>query len=439
MFIEPVPDGFKRNAPLISFDSENNLVYDYEFSGEKDFIYKTMLQLYYWSDSIGPVNYEDYETPVDLYYSLRDYKDNWSYATSLIENEQYWEEGTEYGYGINVEFNYDGQLRVTEVYPQSDLYAAGVRRGARVVSINGDSHFYLNDRDALWSVFYDSSLSSHTFVFDQNNAVIDGTFTKGHVAYETIYSLKTFTAGSNKVGYFAYTGFNSVQYEQLSEALFQLQDEGIDDLIIDLRNNGGGEVSMAGYILDMLIGEDYDQQVIFDWRYNQLYSHWNRTSVLDNPTVYGAGSFNLDLNRVFFLTTRNSASASELLINSAKPYIDVYCVGDVTHGKTVGMFGVDYGPTLYVPVSFAIYNAAGEGGFFEGLKPDSWILDNLEYDYGDENDPIIAETLNYIATGNFTYPSYTDAVEGGASRRGVGKITLNYNDRGLIQNFRKLK
>ncbi|HEX5024771.1 MAG TPA: S41 family peptidase, partial [Agriterribacter sp.] len=110
----------------------------------------------------------------------------------------------------------------------------------------------------------------------------------------------------------------------------------------------------------------------------------------------------LNLNRVFFIVTKNTASASELLINSLKPYMDVKLVGKPSHGKPVGFFEIGVGDWYIFPVSFRSVNKNGEGNYFDGMQPDATVSDGLDKPWGDINEDCLASALHYINNGFFS-------------------------------------
>jgi C-terminal processing protease CtpA/Prc len=130
-------------------------------------------------------------------------------------------------------------------------------------------------------------------------------------------------------------------------------------------------------------------------QYNDKYTQYNESSFFKKIG-------NLNLNRVFFIVSNNTASASELLINNLKPYMDVKLVGPgKTYGKPVGYFNIPVGNEWYIfPVSFRTTNKNGEGSYFNGLPLDVQVADGLDKDWGDLNESALAATVKYITTGS---------------------------------------
>jgi hypothetical protein len=115
----------------------------------------------------------------------------------------------------------------------------------------------------------------------------------------------------------------------------------------------------------------------------------------------------INLSRVIFLTSRSSASASELIINALDPYMEVVLIGDNTFGKPVGSFPLSsYNRILQtnnvevVPITFAIANSAGKAEYFDGFPANFKVGDSPQFPWGDARDLRLAAALQYISTGS---------------------------------------
>ena len=102
------------------------------------------------------------------------------------------------------------------------------------------------------------------------------------------------------------------------------------------------------------------------------------------------------LDRVFVITTRSSASASELIINALRPFMPVITIGDTTYGKPVGQYGLEFCDKVLAPVSFTIRNANGEGDYFDGIAPTCPAPDDLDHQIADLEEGSLAEALHFI-------------------------------------------
>ena len=115
-----------------------------------------------------------------------------------------------------------------------------------------------------------------------------------------------------------------------------------------------------------------------------------------------------------FITTRNSASASELVINGLLPHLPVTLVGDRTYGKPVGMYALEsrVSDFAYVPICFKILNSNGEGDYYDGIPVDITASDGVNFAFGNINEPSLSAAISYI-TGDIkktdfdTYKSLT--------------------------------
>jgi hypothetical protein len=178
------------------------------------------------------------------------------------------------------------------------------------------------------------------------------------------------------------------------------QSQGIQELIIDLRYNGGGSVAVCEQIGNYLIQSANSGKLMYTNKLNDLKSN-NNNSV--NFSKIGS----LNLSRIIFITSRGSASASELIINNLTPYTQVVIIGDNTFGKPVGSFPLArYNRVLQtnnvelVPITFATANAQGKAEYFDGFPADFRVGDSPQFPWGDLRDLRLAAALQYIQTGN---------------------------------------
>jgi len=127
---------------------------------------------------------------------------------------------------------------------------------------------------------------------------------------------------------------------------------------------------------------------------------FNDKNSTENSTTYFAKLGSLNLDRVFFIVSNSTASASELLINNLKPYMNVNLVGpENTYGKPVGFFPIPVGEWYIFPVSFRSTNKNGQGNYFNGMDLNSQIIDGLDKDWGDITESCLQTTLSNITTG----------------------------------------
>jgi hypothetical protein len=120
----------------------------------------------------------------------------------------------------------------------------------------------------------------------------------------------------------------------------------------------------------------------------------------------------LNLSRIYFIVSRSTASASELLINNLKPFMDVQLVGPgKTYGKPVGFFPVPVGDWYIFPVSFRSTNKNGQGNYFDGMSLNNQVADGLDKDWGDVTESCLQSALSNITTGVYKTAAARETLE----------------------------
>src|SRR5690606_29557138 len=199
---------------------------------------------------------------------------------------------------------------------------------------------------------------------------------------------------------------------ELNNAFAQFKADGVTSLVLDVRYNGGGSVETATDLASMITGQFNDQIFYKEFWNEDRQSEYAKNGVFDNSISNGNATNSLNLSQVYILTTRRTASASELVLNGLKPYIDAVQVGDTTTGKFQASFLLYDAPApqfsrneanpnhtyAMLPLVFKTSNATGNTDFNEGLFPqipmqeDYFNLGQL----GDPNEPFLAAALNEI-------------------------------------------
>ncbi len=220
--------------------------------------------------------------------------------------------------------------------------------------------------------------------------------------------------GGHKVGYLVFNQFfGDPSRKELADAFSLFQAEGITDLVVDLRYNRGGSTETQDTLANLVAPLAADNKKMYTYQFNQQLQQGNFPLLKKKPG-FGSVSFSeavntinydkagtLNLNRVFFIVTGSSASASELVINNLKPYMEVKLIGDTTYGKPVGFFPIDIFNYSIYPISFRTINSAGNADYYSGFAPDKITSDGVNKDWGDVTEPSLAAALNYIVTGAF--------------------------------------
>lgn len=235
-------------------------------------------------------------------------------------------------------------------------------------------------------------------------------------SYDLIYKtyevdpllLDTVFKFSNKnVGYFAYSSFDQIKndngtfnenHQKLEQLFVNFSNQNIKDLIVDLRYNGGGYVDAATYLADKIINSAGKGKLMLEYQLNPYLTRWKSTSNNFND-VYFSKNNNLELETVCFIVSENTASASEMLINVLKPYMNVKIVAEesATYGKPVGFFEQKIMNKIGLWVtSFKLLNGKGETDYWQGLTADKKnVTDYIFLDFGDKDERMIAAALTY--------------------------------------------
>jgi C-terminal processing protease CtpA/Prc len=293
---------------------------------------------------------------------------------------------------------------VRYVLPDSDAKTKGIKRGDIFSHVNGVK---LSDTNYLGLLF--SNAPSYTMgLATISNSQITTTgesvaLNNSQQTEQSVHIAKVIEYDGKKVGYLMYNGFIEPQEDNLRAAFTTFSAAQIDELVVDLRYNSGGRVSTAQLMAGLIAGEHGDK-VFGRLIYSEKRSAQNSEISITNTDI------RLGLSRVFFLTTKSAASASEMIINGLKPYMNVIQIGDKTAGKDVGSNPFldiidDKGTVnpnhayLLLPITFKYYNSDGIGDYSDGLTPTIMLpetLSNLGL-LGDVNEPLLKKALDVIS------------------------------------------
>ncbi|QMU65410.1 MAG: peptidase S41 [Flavobacteriaceae bacterium] len=406
-----------------------------------DFVWKGLNTYYFWQDQIPDLSdirfssqsqlnnfLSTHDTPNSLFFSLLyNYPtiDKYSWIVSdyvALENSFQGinqSNGMEFGLVryMSTSSNLFGYVRY--VLTGSDAAMDGITRGMLFNQVNGQQLTETNYRNLLFS-----NATSYTITladYNSGNPTATSTtimLTKSELQENPVNTVKTFTEGSNKIGYLMYNQFVTVFDGALNTAFATLKSEGVTDLIVDLRYNPGGSVRTATYLGQMITGQFSGQLFSREVWNSKVRANISAGNFENNFTaqinngIITENINSLNLSRVYFIVTGSSASASELLINSLRSYIDVRLIGTATEGKNVGSItlydsenyrrsGANPNHTWAMqPIVLEIQNRDGTtapGGFTPEIV--------LAEDYsnlgvlGERGEPLLDRAISYILTG----------------------------------------
>jgi carboxyl-terminal processing protease len=372
----------------------------------RDSLYKIMKgqEWYLWYNLMPAVTKEDYPDPYTLLDAMR-YKtlDRWSY---ILTAEEYYAQmtGTFVGHGFRIGF--DGtNARIAMIYSNSPLYAQGVRRGWIVKSINNTllaPVLQLNDGGEAYSTLIQPSVAGviNSFVFTKPDGTeLSISSTKASFTMNTVLLADTLRLSSGVTGHLVFDSFFNPAPSELATAFTYFQSMGIKDLILDLRYNSGGDLYIAQTLASYIAGNARQGITFAKLSYNDKHQDENMTI----PFKTISNSLSLTTSRIVVITTRSTASASEDVMNSLKPFFNVVTIGETTNGKPTGMNGWNIENTYFMfPVTFKVVNSQGQGDFFAGFAPDKPTADDITRDFKDRQELCLKEAIYYLETGSLS-------------------------------------
>ncbi len=396
-------------------------------------ILDNMRTYYYWNDKI-PAQPDTTLAPLDFFYTLLyDYKNtanpqrdrfSWieSSAADLTSSlgGQTKTSGLEYQLSLRATGSTDVIGVVIYAQKGSPADLAGIKRGDIFYSVNGQNLTTTNYQTVL-----NDNSTTHTYGFaaitngqisntTTTTTVTDVVFQENPVYLDSVYTIKGKT-----IGYLVYNQFipgpngsKTATYDQQLDAIFgRFKQRGVSELVLDLRYNPGGYTSSSTNLAS-LIGTGVKSTDLYfrqDWNKTitpelQAYGKQNNVDYFNNYFAQKASNIGGNLSRLFVLTTDNTASASELIINGLRPFMTVNTIGTTTYGKNVGSITLsdDTGKIPYglQPIVFRSYNKNNESEYYNGFTPTVTVNESLPFTlFGDVSDPLLNEAIFQITGG----------------------------------------
>ena len=326
--------------------------------------------------------------------------DRWSFHQSTESFNRFFGDGQTLGYGIAVAGlevttpapQPAAPLYVRYVEPLSPAATAGVVRGDRVVSINGRTAADMigaNDFSALSP----AAAGERITVVLQNTSgqrsvdVVASVFSLTPVSRSTVVT----SPSGRKMGYLLVKDMITQAGAPMAAAFQSFAAQGVTELVVDLRYNGGGFVSVARDLASYVQGATTARPVNFA---TLLYN--DKRAASNNSFAFNSPSNRLTLDRVYVLAGPRTCSASEQVVNALRPFVDVVLLGDTTCGKPVGFNPVEDGcGETYSVVTFESVNADNQGRYFDGFDPRCAIAEDFSKALGSPDEPLLAAARNH--------------------------------------------
>lgn len=375
----------------------------------------SMRRYYYWADQM-PAK-PDYHLPVkDFFKSLLASQDRFSFAVDTMDPSSYPRSVRNmYGFDYAVIQLPDGSVVTTIklVMKSSPAFNSGLQRGMIITKINGKTITAANAEE-LTSSIKDQTVIELTVGEWKNGSVENEKNIKVYYGYSLDQPLdsKIFEQNGKKTGYLYIYDFPDGMTPTLNQKFSQFKVAGVQELILDLRYNYGGSVSSAAALCALIPSGITSSSPFIIYKGNKNGGEVKRTFAEQIAYDPHALDFNnlcanaLGLNKVYILTSNSTASASEIVINNLKPYMQVVQVGEVTLGKDMAGFPVEdkrkpkkISWQLH-PVIYKVFNANGEGAYTKGIDPQIIANEFAKLPLlplGDSEESLISSALNSIS------------------------------------------
>lgn len=424
-------------------------------------VYRTLAENYLWSSQMAPLETTDPSMSPERYFETLRYRadrsvavaddiygDRFSalkYAGPATRGGESFSDTkkTDFGFEVRYFTGSDGIrfCQILYVLPGSPAERAGIRRGDR---FNGIDESTMPMSRSVYSSLMAAQRVTLRFNYPQKR---DVTLEKGEY-YDTPVLYRAVFETSPRTGYLVFNHFTPGEGDrflnELDDAFRYFREQGIAHLVLDLRYNGGGELTVARRLASLIARREMLGQVLVYKEYNRCFG---------NPAAFEAerfltegeiGAYNADVRRLCVITSENTASASELIIHGLKPYYgeDLIVIGETTVGKNVG--GVEITDSRYEwevhPITVRIYDRDKVSGYETGIVPELPELAEATYDRPDigalgdaENDPLLRRALARLAGGEAASAGLLSPQGSVPVRSGGGATETSLPERGLIE------
>lgn len=433
-----------------SKDSDSNEITTTKPDEINNFVWKAMNSWYYWQPNVADlsdskiasaINYANFingKTPDALFYSLlyqRGTTDRFSwiensnevvYASKIAEVEK--SGGFNYGIYPKDASGVNMVALINYIVPGSPAALAGLKRGDVITKINGNqltssNYDQLDNAQITVTLAASVQFTSSSLVTTDKAATVS--ITKADIDENPVAYYEKKVYGGKNIGYLVYNGFKSDYNDELNTAFAKMKSDGINELVLDLRYNGGGSLETAVALAQMINGSftgkpyaylDFNDKHNNEDGFENLSDKVRIFNLVDNePTFQSEESINsLTLTKIYVLTSFQTASASELTVQCLKKYISVATIGEETTGKFVGSNTLydspAYNYTSYdnrstkhkwqlQPITFSYYNKDKDANPTNitpdyPVNPYSVFLNLVEF--GNVKDPCLKKALELI-------------------------------------------
>jgi len=406
-------------------------------ANEKAWLHAYMDQAYLWYSEMPSVNADSsiYSNTTDAYGSLDNYfealktpaltasgkrRDQFSFTYPTKAWKDLSQSGVESGYGIQWYMQQSTAprgLRIAFVEPGSPAEASGVMRGDVLVTVDGVSadDTTTSGVNTLNAALFPSAIgSTHHWVFSRGASELNVNLSSAVVTKHPVPTTQVLDVGGRKVGYVLFNEHLGTAEADLITAFTSLQSAGVQDLVLDLRYNGGGYLYVASELAYMIAGSTRTKGKVFEQlQYNSKRTADTNSADATTPFFNTSCLFDanfkctkqdplptLNLSRVTVLSSSGTCSASEAVVNGLRGVdVDVRLIGGTTCGKPYGFTAKDNCGISYFPIEFKGANAKGYGDYADGFTPNCTASDDFGHALGDPAEGQLSAALYQLSSG----------------------------------------
>ena len=406
---------------------------------EKHWLRSWSNNTYLWYDEIQDQNPANFGLPTEYFDVLKTeeltssgaQKDNFHFFQDTNEYQQRVSSGASSGYGARFAILQSAPPRkivIAYTEPNSPATGQSLTRGAEIIEVDG-AQVSNGDANTLNAgLFPANDGETHEFVVRDLGATNTRTITmtSATVTSDPVQNEQVFNTPSGKVGYMQFNTFGTrIAEQEIIDAFVDFSNEGVQDLVVDLRYNGGGFLFISSQLAYMVAGQAQTQGRVYEETvWNDKHPNINPVTgealeptpfynvTSDEATAPGGTLPSVNLNRVFVLSTSGTCSASEAFINGLRGIdVEVILIGGTTCGKPYGFYATDNCGTTYFTIQFRGENEKGFGQYADGFVPSSTdngqdfvrgctVADDFDHLLGDPDEAMLAAALEYRDTGS---------------------------------------
>lgn len=360
-------DNLELNASPTQLLADNKTFFKL---GDETFIQLMMQDIYYWQPKQNAIMTQ-VDTPATFVEKLA--TDPWSHASTIDEKND-WESGVEYGRGITLADRI-GKLIFAYINHNSPAAKAGYERGDQLIPRNKNEM---------------SSKKKQSLILKLSGDTVPYTLRPERFKVDTVMH-KVIKQDGRNIGYLWLLNFSNVTPFLIQDAFIEFKKQGVEELILDLRYNGGGHPSTL--LAGLIAGTKNHGKIFYKTSYSDKYRD------RDNDIFLNLEYYSIPIKRVFVLTTNDTCSASELIINGLRPYLPIITIGEKTCGKPFFMQQISYGENVYDPVTGRLSNAEGKADYEHGIEPDCKVQEDFSKSVGQPGDKLL-DTALYFQSHN---------------------------------------